>query len=71
LSTDNVLQALQDLLARNSDGLSVIELQTQVYHNFKLQLSYKVIENTIFRYPGLFVDAEGKWKLRGGTPASS
>ena len=64
MSTDVVLKSLQDLLGRYSEGLPITELQIKLYQNFKLQLSYKVIENTIFRYPGLFADSDGKWKLR-------
>jgi hypothetical protein len=65
MSTDAILSALQNLLGHYDDGLPITELQIKLYQDFKLQLSYKTIENTIFRYPGLFVDAEGKWKLRG------
>jgi hypothetical protein len=64
MSTDAVLLALQNLLGRYSDGLPITELQIKLYQNFKLQVSYKIIENTIFRNPGLFVDSDGKWKLR-------
>jgi hypothetical protein len=64
MSTDTVLSALQNLLGRNGEGLSITELQIKLYQNLKLQLSYKAIESTIFRYPGLFVDSDGKWKLR-------
>ncbi len=64
MSTDAVLKSLQDLLGRNGEGLSITELQIKLYQNLKLQLSYKTIESTIFRYPGLFVDSDGKWKLR-------
>ena len=64
MSTDTILSALQKLLERYSDGLPITELQIRLYRDFKLQLSYKVIESTIFRYPSLFVDADGKWKLR-------
>ncbi|HEX9896892.1 MAG TPA: hypothetical protein VGA85_04425 [Dehalococcoidales bacterium] len=64
MSTDAVLSALQNLLGRYGDGLPITELQIKLYQSFKLQLSYKVIESTIFRYPGLFVDSDGKWKLR-------
>jgi hypothetical protein len=65
MSTDAVLSALQNLLGRYGDGLPITELQIKLYQNFKLQLSYKVIENTIFRNPSLFADSDGKWKLRG------
>jgi len=64
MSADTILSALQKLLERYSDGLPITELQIRLYRDFKLQLSYKVIESTIFRYPSLFVDADGKWKLR-------
>ena len=64
MSADTILLALQKLLERYSDGLPITELQIRLYRDFKLQLSYKVIESTIFRYPSLFVDADGKWKLR-------
>jgi hypothetical protein len=64
MSTDAVLTALQNLLGRYSEGLPITELQIKLYQNFKLQLSYKIIESTIFRYPSLFVDSDGQWKLR-------
>jgi len=64
MSTDTILSALQKLLERYRDGLPITDLQIRLYRDFKLQLSYKVIESTIFRYPSLFVDADGKWKLR-------
>lgn len=67
MSTDAVLSAIQKLLERYSDGLAITELQIRLYKDFKLQLSYKTIESAIFRYPGLFADAEGKWKLRERT----
>lgn len=65
MSTDTVLSALQNLLGRYNNGLPITELQLKLYQDYKLQLSYKTIESTIFRYPGLFVDEDGKWKLRG------
>lgn len=64
MSTDTILKALQGLLKNHSDGLAITELQIKLYHDFNLQLSYKLIENVIFRYHALFVDADGKWKLR-------
>jgi hypothetical protein len=65
MNIDQVLSALQHLLVVYKDGLTITEIQIKLFHEFKLQLSYKTIEGTIFRYPGLFVDSDGKWKLRG------
>lgn len=65
MSTDTILHALQSLLTNHTEGLAITELQIKLYQDFSLQLSYKSIENVIFRYPALFVDADGKWKLRG------
>ncbi len=64
MSTDQLLTALQHLLDIYQDGLPITEIQVKLFHEFKLQLSYKAIENTIFQNPGLFVDSDGKWKLR-------
>lgn len=64
MSTDEVLPALQHLLGVYTDGLPITDIQIKLFHEFKLQLSYKTIESTIFRYPGKFVDSDGKWKLR-------
>ena len=64
MSANTILQALQNLLAQKSEGLAITELQIKMFQEFKLQLSYKEIENVIFQHPGLFVDADGKWKLR-------
>lgn len=65
MDTDKILSALQHLLDIYKDGLPITEIQIKLFHEFKLQLSYKMIENTIFQHPGLFVDSDGKWKLRG------
>ena len=64
MSADAVLTALKHLLTHYREGLPITELQIKLYQDYKLQLSYKTIESTIFRNPGLFVDADGKWKLR-------
>lgn len=64
MSTDAVLQSLQGLLSKNTEGLATTEIQIKIFQESKLQVSYKTIENVIFKYPSLFVDVEGKWKLR-------
>lgn len=64
MKNDTLTPALQNLLARFSEGFTIPELQSKLYREFKFLLSYKEIENAFFRHPEMFSEDDGRWRLR-------
>ena len=64
MRNDTLTPALQNVLARAPQGITIPELQTKLYREFKLLVSYQEIENAFFRHPDLFSEEDGRWRAR-------